>query len=294
MPVFQTYQAVGEREDLADVIVNISPTETPIFSAARKTRASGITHEWQTDSLAAAATNEQIEGNDDTFPTLSATTRVQNTCQIMNKLFFVSETLQAVSKAGRDDEYAYQSEKALKELARDTEFDIIRNVSAVGASATARALNGVDASITTNTTTAASPRALLEGLYNDMLQTIFDSGGNPNVTFCNGFQKRQISAFGGPTGASRNIALGDKRMVNSVDVYESDFGLQKIVIDRHCPNDEAYLLEMGMWRIAILRATAHKPLPDDGGGPRGKVEHELTLEYGNEASSGKIEDLTTS
>lgn len=293
-PVYQTFQAIGEREDLSDLIVNITPSETALFSAMAKRNATGIFHEWQTDTLAAAATNEQLEGADPTFPTLSPTTRLGNYIQRMFKAWFVSNEIEAVSKAGRDSEYAYFEEKSMKELARDTEFDMWRNASAVGASATARALQGVSNSITTNTSTAGSSRALNETLYNDMLQTIFDSGGQPNVTFVGGFNKRQISAFAGGSGTSRNIALTDRRLINSIDVYESDFGLQKIILSRHQDSSIAYLLEMAMWRAAVLIATKHKPLPDQGGGPRGMVSHHLTLEYGNEASSGSISNLTTS
>lgn len=294
MPVYQTYQAIGEKEDLLDLIVNITPTETPFFTACKRTDATGTFHESQTDTLAAAATNAVVEGVDATFPTLSPTTRIGNYCQIMNKAFWVSHTMEAVSKAGRDSEYGYQAEKAMKELARDTEFELLRSTSASGASGTARSLDGLFAWITTNTSTAASSRDLLEELYNDMLQTIFDSGGNPNVTYCNGFQKRQISAFTGPTNTRRNIALDDRTLINAVDAYDSNFGKQVIVIDRHVPAAQIALVEQALWRVAILRATKHYPLPDDGGGPRGKIEHELTLESGNQAASGEILNLTTS
>ncbi len=298
-PVYQTFQAIGQREDLSDLIVNITPSETALFSAMAKVPASGILHEWQTDTLAAAATNEQIEGQDVgphgvAFPTLSPTTRLGNTIQRMFKAYFVSNAMEAVSKAGRDSEIAYQKEKKMKELARDTEFDLWRNASAAGASGTARAMQGVDNSISTNTSSAGSSRALSESLYNNMLQTVFDSGGNPNVTFVGGFNKRQVSAFAGGTGTSRNIALTDRRLINSVDVYESDFGLQKMILSRHQAAAVAYLLEMAMWRVAVLIPTGSKTLPDEGGGPRGMVEHQLTLEYGNEASSGSISNLTTS
>lgn len=201
--------------------------------------------------------------------------------------------MEAVSLAGRDSEYGFQAEKAMKALARDTEFDLIRNSSASGASGTARNLQGVFAAISTNTSSAAAGRDLLEDLYNSMLQTVFDAGGNPNVTYCNGFQKRQISAFAGPGGMRRNIALDDRRIVNAVDVYESNFGLQTIILDRHVPAAQIALLEQAMWRVAFLRPTKHYPLPDNGGGPRGKIEQELTLEYGAESSSGEILNLTT-
>lgn len=295
MPVYTTFSAVGEREDLSDIIVNIVATETPVFTAARKVKATGTLHEWQTQALAAAALNAQIQGADITsFSTLTATVRRGNYSQILNKNFFISDTLEVVSKAGRDSEYAMQAELKMKELARDSEFNIIRQTSASGDASTAATMDGLDTIITTNISTAAGSRSLTEELYNEMLQTVFDSGGNPNVTLVNGFQKRVISGFSGGSGTSRNIALTDRRLINSIDVYESDFGLQKIIIDRHLQTDRILLLEMALVRVAVLRATHHKPLPDDGGGPRGKVEHELTLEYGNEAAFGAIRNLSTS
>lgn len=291
MPLFLTTDAVGLREDLTDEIVNITPTETPVFSAADKVRAEATLHEWQTDSLAAAASNVITEGADATLPTLTATTRVGNRTQIMRRVFGVSKTIEEVSKAGRDSEYSYQAEKAMKALARDTEFELIRQSSASGS---ARQLQGLNAAISTNTSTGAT-RDLTETLYNDMLQTVFDSGGNPNVTLCNGFQKRQISTFGaGTQGLQRTIALGERRLINSVQQYDSDFGEQTVIIDRHLNSDRILLLEMALIKIAVLRNTKHYPLPDDGGGPRGMIEHELTLVYGNEAAHGEILNLSTS
>lgn len=294
MPVYQTYQAIGRREDLLDVIVNITPTESPFFSACKKTKASQTFHEWQTDTLATAATNAVVEGVDDSMPLLSPTTRLGNYVQTMNKVFWVSHDQEAVSKAGRDSEYAYQAEKKMKELVRDTEFELIRETSASGASGTARTLNGLFAAISTNTSTAAQDRPLSQSLFDDMCQTIADAGGNPGVVYAASFQRRQISAFSGPQNSQRNIAAADKRLINSVSIYEGDFGLYVVIYDRHINAGNIAIVEQAMWRVAVLRPTKHYPLPDSGGGPRGKIEHALTLEYGNEAASGEILNLTTS
>ena len=294
MAVYQVHSVIGAREDLTDLIVNISPTEHPIYSAARKVSARAVLHEWQSDALVAASTNEKVEGADATFPTLNARTRIGNFLQIASHSFFVSDTLEAVSLAGVESEYAYQSEKAMKQLGIDIEFDIIRNASSGGSTSTARAMDGIDTIIATNTSTSGSNRDLDRPLFMDMHQTVYDSGGNPNVTLVNAFQKRQVSGFTLPSGGSRNIAMADKRLIDSVDVIESDFGLMKVMLDRHMPSDKLFMLEMAMIRIAVLRAVHHKPLPDDGGGPRGKIEVEHTLEYGNEAAFGEIANLTTS
>jgi len=183
----------------------------------------------------------------------------------------------------------------MKELARDIEYALVNGTGAAGDATAGRELKGVLAWITTNVNTGASAvtaEDLSETVYNDMLQTIFESGGNPDVTYANGWQKRKISQFS--TSSTRNISVEDKRLVNAIDVYESDFGVQKIVLDRYMTSTIVACLQNDLFRVASLRPTIHKSLPDDGGGRKGMVETELTLESLNEAGSGKITELTTS
>ena len=291
---FKTYDAAGIREDLIDIITNISPTETPMLSRFAKVRASNTYHEWQTDSLAAAAANAVVEGNDPDAPSLTATTRTGNYTQISRKVWRTTETMEAVLKAGRASEFSYQMAKKMKELARDMEYALVNGTGNSGASATARQLKGVLSWIsTTNTTgTGTGTQALTETMYNDTLQDIYDQGGNPNVTYANGFQKRKISAFSTPS--TRNINVEDKKLIATVDIYDSDFGLQQIILDRYMPTDEVAILQEDLWRVGFLRPVKYKELPDNGGGPKGMHEAEYTLEALNEAASGKITQLTTS
>lgn len=293
--LFNSYQAIGNREDLIDIITDISPLETPMFSSFAKTIAKGTKHEWQTDALADAAANAIVEGADVTSASKQPTTRVSNYTQILRKDWRITDTQEAVDHAGRDSEYAYQMGKAMKELARDIEYALVNGTGSAGTTAAGRQLKGVLAFITTNVNTGASAvtaEALTETVYNDLLQTIFNSGGNPDTTYANGWQKRKISAFA--TSNTRNISTEGKRLVNAIDVYESDFGLQKIVLDRYMPTSQVACLQNDLWRIASLRPTSHKELPDNGGGRKGMVETELTLESLNEKGSGKITELTTS
>ena len=292
---FKTYEAIGNREDLIDIITDISPLETPMFSSFSKTKASGTYHEWQTDSLADAASNSVIEGTDVTSASATPTVRTGNYTQILRKDWRISDTQEAVDSAGRPSEYSYQMAKGMKELARDIEYALVNGTGAAGDATAGRELKGVLAWITTNVNTGASAvtaEALSETVYNDMLQTIFESGGNPDVTYANGWQKRKISQFS--TSSTRNISVEDKRLVNAIDVYESDFGVQKIVLDRYMTSTIVACLQNDLFRVASLRPTIHKSLPDDGGGRKGMVETELTLESLNEAGSGKITELTTS
>jgi hypothetical protein len=125
------HNRVGIREDLEDVIYSISPTETPFMTNIAKGTADQVKHEWQKDSLAAAALNSQVEGDDvGTFDSRAATTRVQNYCQISRKTVVVSGTNSAVNSAGRNDELAYQLAKMGKELKRDMEKVLTNNQAA--------------------------------------------------------------------------------------------------------------------------------------------------------------------
>ncbi len=291
---FLTYDAAGNREDLLDVVTNISPLETPMLTAFKKVKASARLVEWMTYALAAAASNAVIEGADYSFSKPTARTRVTNYTQILQETWEVSETQEAVDKAGVESEYSWRMQNAIKELARDIEYALVNGTGNSGASGTARELKGVLAFITTNVETgsATGTQALTESLFNDVLQTAYDSGGNPDTVYANGWQKRKISAFSTPS--TRNIDAEDKKITAAIDIYESDFGLLKITLDRYMPIDQVAILESDKWGVANLR-----PIKVDNGvarvgsAKRAAVEAELTLVAYNEAASAKITELTT-
>jgi len=295
MATFTMYHVNGNREDLVNVLVNISPEETPMLSGFKKTKAANKLHEWMQDELTPGQNGRVVEGSDATGGTLTSRTRVGNYCQINRKAFTVSDSQNAgnLQKAGvGSTEYEYQLSKALKEIALDIEVDIVSGVSAAGDSATARASRGVLSFIATNVETgSASPgdQALTETLYNDSLQTIFGTGGNPDTTYANGFQKRKISAFTG--SQTRNIEASSKKLIASLDVYESDFGLQRIILDRYMDTDKIVQLQKDMWKIAMYRPVKHTPLAKTGSAMKGMVEAEWTLECLAEKSGGKITEL---
>ena len=284
----------GNREDLLDIISNISPTDTPMFSRFGKTKANATYHEWMQDSLSDAASNNAIEGADFSFSVPSARTRVGNYTQIFTKTAEVTGTQEVVSKAGVKSEYSYQMQKAMKEIARDVEYELVNSSSASGDSGTARGFSGVLEFISSNNETGSGTgtQALTETLYNDALQDIYDAGGNPDVTYANGWQKRKISSFSTPS--TRNIDADDKKLVASIDVYESDFGLQEIILDRYMSTDTIALLEEDKWKVAVLRPFKMEEVSKVGDAKRGAIVGEMTLESLNEAASGKITELTTS
>lgn len=292
---FQTYTSIGNREDLIDVITNIAPIDTWFTSNTGSGRATATFHEWQTDSLAAAAANAQVEGDDATNIAAVPTVRAGNYTQILTKNFQITATQEAIDKAGRDSEIAYQKTKKLKELARDIEYALVVNgSSASGASATARTLQGLAGWITTNVLTSGSARALTETLLNDNLQTIWAAGGFPSTVLCGAKQKRVISAF---TTNTRNVVADEKKLTSAVDVYQSDFG-QVMVRLHHQINttlaDEVFILgDMSLWKKAWMRPVVSTPLAKTGDSSKFQIVAELTLESLQELGSGSIKDLST-
>lgn len=291
----KTYDAIGQREDLTDIISVITRHETPIFSSLEKTKAYARYHEWQTDTLSTAADNAQIEGADFTYALPATRSRVGAYTQIFSKTLEVSETLRAVSVAGLEDEFAYQMEKRMKEIATDIEKALITGTGNSGASGTARRLKGCLSFITTNVTTGTGTgsETLTETMYNDTLQTIWAAGGRPDTTYVNGFQKRKISAFA--TSNARYQEPGqDGKLRNFVSVYESDFGVQEVTLNPFMSTDKVLLLQKDMWKVAMLRGIKAVDTATIADSKRGALVGELVLEARNEASSGQITELATS
>ena len=296
---YQTYQAIGNREDLIDIITNISPMDTWFTSNTGSTRAISTYHEWQTDALDTAAANAQVEGNDAAAEAVTATVRIGNYTQILWKVFFISETQRAIVAAGRNDEVDYQTLKMSKALARDIEYGLVLNTTAVaGSSTVARQLKGILGWITSNLTTAsASTVELAEtgvGSYNANLSLIWQNGGYPTVTLVGAHQKQQISGF---TSNVRRIEAEEKKLVNSVDVYESDFGLIMVRL-HHILNDNqpGYIINLGvmeLWVKAWLRPVNRVELAKTGSADKYKIEAELTLEARNQLGSGLMTGYAT-
>ncbi len=308
---FATYQAIGNREDLSDMIYRIDPTDTPFMSAIDKTKASAVNHEWQTQALAAAvATNYQLEGDDAAADARTVTVRLGNICQISRKVPFVSGTQQAVDHAGRDDEMAYQEMLSGLELKRDMETGLLANQKKVtGDTTTARRHGSVLAWIKTNTSTSGSDpgtsdggtsrtdgtqRVFTEAQLKTVLASCANNGGKPNVISVGTFNKQQFSTF---TGRSSPIEeTSSKKIVAAVDAYESDFGKLKVVFDLFQRTRDCLVLQTDMWAIAYMngRKMVSIPLAKTGDSIKKEVLSEFTLESRNEKASGGVFDLTTS
>ena len=315
MATYQTYTAIGMREDLSDVIYNISPTDTPFFSSIGKTKATAVLHEWQVDSLSAPSlSNFAVEGATASDATMSPTTRVGNRTQIAQKTIKISGTLQSVDKAGRKSEKAYQLAKASSEIKRDMETSVLSNqIAANGDSSTARKLGGLQAWLNTNYsggtdgvagslgTTArvnGTNRTFTEALLQSVVKSVYAAGGNPKVLMVNPAHKQVVSAFTG-IAAQRFMAPSNTptTIVSAADVYLSDFGAISIVPNRFMTStnscdETAFVLDPDMAAIAYLRPFQTNELAVTGDNESTQLLAEYTLEVKNQAAHGIIADLT--
>jgi hypothetical protein len=305
---YETFDSNNKREDLANVIYNISPTETPFMSSIGTGSASGTKHEWQTDSLAAPAANLVIEGDDSPSRALVATSRLLNYTQISTKPVVVTGTQEVVNKAGVSSEMAYQIAKAGKELKRDMELDMTgKQAAAAGSSGTGRASRAFESWITTNELHGATgstsdagavvdgtQRVLTESLLKSNLKSCYDEGGNPDLLLVGSFNKQKVSGF---TGNSTRMDMAeDRSLVATIDVYVSDFGEVRVVADRilRSSGRTALVVDTEMWEVAYLRPFGVQDLAKTGDAEKKQLLVEYTLVAKNEAANGKIADLTTS
>lgn len=305
---FTTYGAKGNREDLSDMIYDVSPMDVPFLDSIDKVKASAVLHEWQTDGLAAAvATNYQLEGDEVSAAAATATTRLSNTCQISYKVPRVTGTQRAVNPAGRKDELAYQVLKRGRELRRDMESSLTANNAEVtGGTTTAREAGGIGAWVETNTSfgaggadgtigntarTDGTVRDLTEDLLKDVLKQCWDNGGDPDCIMVGSFNKQVISGFTG--NATRFKGAEDKKLVAAIDIYDSDFGELEIIANRFQRARDAHIIQKDMWALASLRPVQIEDLSKTGDSEWRLLVAEYTLESRNEAASGGIFDLTT-
>ena len=315
MATYQTYTAIGMREDLSDVIYSISPTDVPFMSSIGKTKATAVYHEWQTDSLAAAVlTNYAVEGATASDATMSPTTRVGNRTQIAQKTVKISGTLQAVDKAGRKSEKAYNLAKASGEIKRDMETTLLSNqIASNGDSTTARKLGGLQAWLNSNydggtsgvagdlgTTarTNGTNRTFTEDILKVVIKEVYASGGNPKVLMVNPAHKQAVSAFAG-IAAQRFMAPSNTptTIISAADVYLSDFGSISVVPNRmmsstNSCDETAFILDPDMAAVAYLRPFQTNELAVTGDNESTQLLAEYTLEVKNQAAHGIIADLT--
>ncbi len=315
MAAYDRYTAVGAREDLTDVIYDISPTDTPIMSSIGKTKATSVFHEWQTDALAAATTsNALVEGASATEATLSPTVRLGNYTQIVGKTVMVSGTLLASDLAGRKSEMAYQLAKASAEIKRDIETIITANQgqTAGTSGSAARKMGSLLSYIKSNTNVSAgttaggdpttlgvstrtdgTTRTFTETILKDVIKQVFEEGGTPSVLMVSPALKQTVSAFTGLAAQRYQVPTsGQATILAGADLYQSDFGVLQIVPNRFMRTRDALVLDPEYAALAYLRPFQTNDIAKVGDAEKKQILAELTLEVRNEAAHGGAFDLS--
>ena len=312
---FDSYDVKGIREDLENVIYDISPEETPFYSSLKKVKASNTYHEWQTDSLRSSAANAHIEGDDTAGEARVATTRLGNYTQIFKNAVVIPDTDEGLDKAGRAAEMAYQVLKIAKEQKLDIEkalFD--NNKYEVGSASAARELAGCGAYVSSNVANiggsgGANPTGSVPGNtartdgtatvftqadFDTVMQGIWESGGNPDTVYLSAFQMNLALGFTGYNNQRSHIEATSKTVVKAVDIYVTPWGTVEFTPSRENRGRDVWIMDSDMWACGVLRPTKNTELAKTGDSTKRQVLTELTLISKNEAASGLVADCTTS
>ena len=295
MPTYTSYDTVGAKESVADVISNLSPSQTPFQSMIRDQKIKNRVHEWQEDSLAAVRDNAEVEGADATDATLTPTVMRQNNTQILQKTAKVSDTAEEIDNYGRDKEMAYQLRKVSKELKRDLENTLVGTAQSatLGSNTVARRMAGVQALIDPAgkiAATASGTAALTEALHMQGNQRLYDNGSDASIFMVKPADAVRIAAFAAATGRSRDVGDG-KKIVNVVNILETPFGTQRVVMNRWLKSDNALLTDPDNWRRLVLRNWFRRTLAKTGDATRVQIIGEFSLKHSNFLASVLLTNL---
>jgi hypothetical protein len=312
---FDSYDVKGIREDLENVIYDISPEETPFYSSTKKLKASNTYHEWQTDSLRSSAANAHIEGDDTVGEARVATTRLGNYTQIFKNAVIVPDTDEGLDKAGRAAEMAYQVLKIAKEQKLDIEkalFD--NNKYEAGSASAARELAGCGAYVSSNVANiggsgGANPTGSVPGNtartdgtqtvftqadFDTVMESIWTNGGKPDTVYLSSFQMNKALAFAGYSSQRSHVEANTKTVVNAVDIYVTPWGTVEFTPTRENRGRDVWIMQSDMWATGVLRPTKNTELAKTGDSTKRQVLTELTLISKNEKASGLVADCSTS
>lgn len=298
MPVvagtLKTYQQIGLKQDIEDIIYDISPTLTPFTSSIGTSTASATLHQWQQSELSVVGSNAAVEGADAGAASMNTTTMKTANTQIFTKVVQSSGTSEAVEKHGRDSDLAMNIAMKGKELRRDIEHAFVGagQAGTAGNATTARQLTSAQNQIDASTTnTAGSNRTFTEALLLGTLQSVYEAGGDPNQIQVTPSHSVLVANFAASSGRNRDFSTGTK-IVNSVDLYVSPFSECAVVPNRFLQNSTALVLDTEYWSRAVLRPMQTIDLARNGDSEKKQMLTEQTLVCENDKASGLIEALT--
>ena len=304
---FDTYSATADREDLSNIIYNISPMQTPFMSSIGTRNVKNVVFDWQTEVLPTPSSSGELEGFELSRSAAQATVRESNVCMISKRDATVSGSQEVSDAAGKRSEMAHQLALMAKALKRDMEEALCqKNAKTTGNASTARKTGGFESWIETNVSrgtngagagngaapTDGTQRALTESLLKDVLQLSFENGGEPSLAICGPHNKQIISGFTGRSSARQMI---DANTVEaSVSIYSSDFGELQIVPSNRSREKSLLLVDPEYAKVAYLRNFQTVDIATIGDAETKMIVVEYGLEVSNEKAHGIVADLSVS
>jgi hypothetical protein len=297
------------REDLSNIITNVDPDETPLYSKSSKGKATSTNTEWLTDALRASANNAHIEGDDTTAEARTAQTRVGNYTQIFKNAVVIPDTDEGLDNAGKGRAMAYEVMKVAKEQKLDIERALfLNNAKVAGNSTTARELGGLPTWLTTNISegsgatsatgagaaarTGGTARALTQTIFDGVMESVWNSGGKPDTVYLPSSQMNVVLGFTGSNNQRATIDASKTKVVNVTDVYMTPWGTVEFKMDREMGTDQMFVVQSDMIEIPHLRGMKNVALAKTGDNEKRQVTCELTLKVRNEKALGGIYDLS--
>lgn len=293
MAQWKSYDTVGKKEDVSNVITNLTPTKTPFLTALASEKVSNILFQWQEDSLADVQENANVEGFTATDATLTPTEMRDNTTQILQKTIKVSGSVDSIDHYGRAKESAYQLSKASAELKRDLEHALVgtKQTKVAGSSSVARKFAGVQAQIDAGNVfaTGAADAPINEAVLMEALQGLYEVGAETDVLMVTPSDSVEVADFAKAAGRLREISGGgDKKIVNAVDLYVSPFGEVRVQINRFLAAGDSLLYSRDMWKLVVFRNWFRETLAKDGDNTKMMIVGEFSLKHRNYKGSGLI------
>ena len=294
MSTYTSYNQVGLKENVDDLISNISPFSTPMQAMIKNEKVNARTFSFLEDSLADSMVNAQVEGSDASMMTLTDATERTNNTQIMSKAFQISATADAVATYGRAKETALQLAKKLKEIKKDYEHAMVgvTQSSVAGSASTARKMTSLLNQISTNVDAGAGTAdALTEAKLLEAGQTAYDNNSDVDTFMIKPADAQIVAGFSAAAGRNREINQG-KTLVNAIDIYVSPYGTYRVVLNRELKTDHALLIDPTMFKTCTLRPFTRTLLAKNGDSDRHHVVGEVSCKHTNFGDSVKITGLS--
>jgi hypothetical protein len=305
----KSFDLVGKKEAIADVISMITPTDTPFLSSIGTEKITNTYFQWLEDELRAVAKNTTLEGADAVDTDRDQPSFRENSTQILSETFKVSGTSEAVKLYGRESVVAYETAKTGKLVKMDLEHSLVgtRQTRVAAAAATEGEFAGVQAMIHADVTTDilsgdTTASVLAEDDVVDTHEKLYNEGSDATILMVIPSLTKTISGWAQSSARTLNVDQKEKKLSNVINVYESPFGTLRVVKNRRMyneptdtgatiPGSDALLYTPEQWKLMVLRAWFREKLAKTGDADRWMVVGEYSLKHKNFRASALIEGI---